>query len=91
MRRPCEEGGEWKFVSIMLTDSSYSKKKTLAVNSTKVIDQEKIPNFGRPPYSLADHLESVPIAIVPSPYAAKQDYELMIAGTKFNDILKRYQ
>ena len=38
-RRP---DGEWKFVSVMLTDSSFSKKKTLAVNDMKVIDKEKL-------------------------------------------------
>ena len=38
-RRP---NNEWKFVSVMLTDSSFSKKKTLAVNDMKVIDKEKL-------------------------------------------------
>lgn len=41
-RRPRDTSSDWEFVSVMLTDSSYSKKKTLAVNSNKVIDQEKM-------------------------------------------------
>ena len=40
IRRPNDD--EWQFVAVMLTDSTYSKKKTLAVNSEKVIDQEKM-------------------------------------------------
>ena len=42
VRRPHEGDDAWSFVSVMLTDSKHSKKKTLAVNDKKVINQEKM-------------------------------------------------
>jgi len=43
VRNPREaDGGSWKLVSIILTDSCVSQKRSLMVNSKKIIDQEKM-------------------------------------------------
>ena len=34
------DGSAWEFVNVILTDSSFSKKRSLIVNSKKIMDNE---------------------------------------------------
>jgi len=81
-------GGEWQFVSITLTDSTYSKKKTLAVNSKRIIDQLKIPNFGKQPINL--DVATIPVFLFSSP-KPNLDYDLRVGGSLFSELLKQYE
>jgi len=45
VRNPSEdstEGNPWESVCVVLTDSSFSKKKSLDVNGKRIIDKEKM-------------------------------------------------
>ena len=53
-----------------------------------MIQKEKIVNFGKTPVNLHDHMQVVPMKIVQS-NADGHDYELIVSGTSFTELLKR--
>lgn len=89
VRNPREaDGGSWKLVSIILTDSCVSQKRSLMVNSKKIIDQEKIENFGKTPFSLKGQLDLVPLSIRWLEFGL-HDFDLMVSEVSFSELLKR--
>ena len=76
-------------IQVLLTNSSISNKKSLEVNGKKVIEKEKMPNFGRVSYSLKD-IDIVPVSIIHTTDESI-DYDLVVAGVRFSDLQKQWK
>ena len=51
---------------------------------------EDSSNFGKPPFSLDCHITSIPVSVAQSS-VERQDYDLVVLGVPFVQLLKRYE
>lgn len=79
-----------QYVTINLIDSCYSHKKTLIVNKKKIIEKEKIQQFGKTPFHLTSDMINGNISVqLRQDWDSNHDYEVVVAGVTFTELQKR--